>query len=158
MSGMVQADLFAQKEALPASMQKGAPRRSCGPKKAAIRSEVARLDCPLIGCGGSSTQQRSRDGLPFLLQRGGGQWAAGAAIPAAGIRQIAFDTVQIGMRPGAFGVGLLLYALMRQVPIALGFPPQRLRSHAKPVGWGSVCKRGFVSRKIHFLFSSSNCL
>src|ERR1700730_6898280 len=48
------------------------------------------------------------DRLPFFLQGRGRGGAAGAVVPAAGVAQIAFDAVQVGVRPGAFRVGLLL--------------------------------------------------
>src|SRR5271169_2813339 len=119
---------------------------------------VARLNGPLMGSRGGLTQQRPRDRLPLLLQRCGRERAAGAAIPAAGIRKIAFDAVQVGVRPGALRVGLLLRALMRQVPISLGLPPQRLRRHAEALRRGVVGKRAFVSLEIHLFFSSSERL
>src|SRR5271169_95293 len=126
--------------------------------KAAIGREVARSNGPLMGSRGALTQQGPRDRLPLLLQRCGRERAAGAPIPAAGIRQIAFDAVQVGVRPGAFRVGLLLRALMSQMPIALGFPPQRLRRHAEVLGRGVVGKRAFVSLEIHRFSSSSERL
>src|ERR1700730_5225624 len=103
------------------------------------------------GCPGDMrlTEQRPGDRLPFFLQGRGRGWAAGAVVPAAGVAQIAFDTVQIGMRPGAFRVRLLLRALMGQVPVALRLPPQRLRGHAQPLGRRLLYERGFVRFEIH---------
>src|SRR6516225_3724683 len=119
----VQANLFGQGRHCWPSPDRAYAAVACGAIKPAIGREVARLNGPLMGSGGASTQQRPRDHLPLLLQRCGRERAAGTAIPAAGIRQIAFDAVQVAVRPGAFRVGLLLHALMRKVPISLGLPP-----------------------------------
>src|SRR5271155_4894866 len=89
------------------------------------------------------------DRLPFLLQRRGGHLAAGAAVPAAGVAQIAFDAVEIGMRPRPLGVALLLRTLVGLVPIALGLPPQRRRRHAQSFGRLVFGKRAPVSLEIH---------
>ena len=49
--------------------------------------------------------QRAGDLLPFLLEGRGRRVLAGALVPAGGIRLVAFDPVQIGMRPGPFASG-----------------------------------------------------
>ena len=49
---------------------------------------------------------------------------AGLAVPIAGIAEIAFDAVQIGMHPGGLALGLVLHDLVRLVPVALGGPPR----------------------------------
>src|SRR5438067_6919022 len=95
------------------------------------------------------SEERAGDRFPFFLQGCGRGGAAGAAVPAAGVAQIAFDAVQVGVRPGAVRVRLLLRALMRQVPVALGFPPQRLRRHAQPLGRRLFGERAFVGFEIH---------
>src|SRR5215831_21200093 len=59
------------------------------------------------------TEQGAGDRLPFLFERRGRHRAAGAAVPAAGVAQVALDAVQIGVRPGALGIRLVLSALMR---------------------------------------------
>src|SRR5436190_18653790 len=103
------------------------------------------------GCRGNMrlSEQCAGDRFPFFLQGRGRGGTAGAVVPAAGVAQVAFDAVQIGVRPGALGVGLLLRALMRQVPVALGFPPQRLRGHAEALGRRLLGERAFIGFEIH---------
>jgi hypothetical protein len=63
--------------------------------------------------------------------------------------------VQIVVRPGTFGIGLLLRALMRQVPVTLGLPLQRLRRQAQSRGWRCVAERVVVSLETHIVLSSA---
>src|SRR6185312_7653314 len=65
--------------------------------------------------------------FPLKGERGRRGRLAGAAVPVTGIGGIAFLAMQIGMHPGARLVVLLLGAMVRRVPIALGVPPQPLR-------------------------------
>src|SRR6266403_1844711 len=101
-----------------------------------------------------AAEQGPSDRLPFLLQGCCRSRAAGPAIPAAGVRKVAFDAMQIGMRPGALGVCLLLSTLMRQMPIALCFPPQRLRRRVQAIGRRLRGKRALIRFEIHLVFSS----
>src|SRR5579883_2477531 len=68
-------------------------------------------------------ENRAGDLFPLALERGGRRRLAGPLVPAAGVHLVAFDPVQIGMRPGALLVGLRLCAAMAAVPVALGLPP-----------------------------------
>src|SRR5437762_13559286 len=77
-------------------------------------------------------QHGAGDLLPFLLQGRGRRVLAGALVPAGGIRLVAFDPVQIGVRPGPRRVIRILTAAMRLMPAALGLPPQGLRRAADP--------------------------
>src|SRR6266568_5360178 len=90
-------------------------------------------------------EERAGDLLPLLIERGRWRGLAGAFVPAAGVHLVAFDAVQIGVRPGALLVGLILGAAMALVPVALGLPPQRLY-RAAGTGWRRRAgERGFES-------------
>src|SRR5271169_6686177 len=136
----------------PADSPPGFLRRT-GSRWLIIRCKKQRKQPAPFGEGGSGkmrlTEERAGDRVPFFLQGRGRGRVAGAAVPAAGVPQIAFDAVQVGVRPGSLRVGLLLRALVRQVPVALGFPPQRLRRHAEALGRRFFCKRAFVGFEIH---------
>src|SRR5260370_16180433 len=76
-------------------------------------------------------QQGVGDRLPLGGQRPGRDRLAGAAIPAAGVAEIALLAVEIGMDPGTDRVVLGLSAFMRLLPVALAVPPQRPHRHAE---------------------------
>src|SRR5260370_15853749 len=71
-------------------------------------------------------QQGTDDRLPLGGKRPGRDRFAGAAIPAAGIAEIALLAVEIRMDPCADRVVLRLSAFMRLLPITLSIPPQLL--------------------------------
>src|SRR5229473_8113454 len=96
-------------------------------------------------------EQRPGDLLPLLVERGRWHGLAGALVPAAGIHLVTFDAVQIGMRPGALLVGLLLGAAMALVPITLGLPPQRLYRAAGTGRRRRAGERGFESIEFHLI-------
>src|SRR6266849_7173444 len=96
-------------------------------------------------------EERPGDLLPLLIERGRWRGLAGALVPAAGIHLVAFDAVQIGMRPGALLVGLLLGAAMALMPVALGLPPQRLHRATGPGRRRGAGERGFERIEFHLI-------
>src|SRR5438477_7395138 len=94
-------------------------------------------------------QHGAGDLLPFLLQGRGRRVLAGALVPAGGIRLVAFDPVQIGVRPGPRRVMRILAAAMRLVPVALGLPPQGLRRAADPGRRRRAIERRFELLELH---------
>src|SRR5229473_2246322 len=96
-------------------------------------------------------EERPGDLLPLLIERGRWRGLAGALVPAAGIHLVAFDAVQVGMRPGALRVGLRLGAAMALMPVALGLPPQRLHGAAGPGRRRRAGERGFERFEFHLI-------
>src|SRR5712671_839831 len=94
-------------------------------------------------------QHGAGDLLPLLLQGRGRRVLAGALVPAGGIRLVAFDPVQIGVRPGPRRVMRILAAAMRLVPVALGLPPQGLRRAADPGRRRRAIERRFELLELH---------
>ena len=77
--------------------------------------------CP--HCLPDALEHSLRDFIPFRSQGIGGFRTSGFAVPVAGIRQIAFDAVEISMHPGAGHSLVLLCGDMRGLPVSLcGMP------------------------------------
>src|SRR5438067_10406293 len=96
-------------------------------------------------------QHGAGDLLPLLLQGRGRRVLAGALVPAGGIRLVAFDPVQIGVRPGPRRVMRGLAAAMRLMPVALGLPPQGLRRAVDPGRRRRAIERRFELLELHLL-------
>src|SRR5206468_13010201 len=65
------------------------------------------------------------------------------------IALVAFDPVQIGVRPGAIPVMRILAAAMRLVPVALRLPPQGLQWQAGSGRRRRTGERGFELLELH---------
>src|ERR1041384_7763864 len=79
------------------------------------------------GSIGSSLAEQCRSHRgPLILQRAGPDWLTGGPVPVAGIGQIAFDAMQVGMHPGGLAALIVLHDLVCLVPVTLGGPPQGL--------------------------------
>ena len=63
-----------------------------------------------------ASEQRLEDLFPLGFESTGRDRFAGPAIPIAGVTEIAFDTMQIGMDPGGFGAWLILNEFVRLRP------------------------------------------
>src|SRR3979490_2319882 len=96
-------------------------------------------------------EQRAGYLFPLLVERGRWRGFAGAFVPAAGVHLVAFDAMQIGVRPRALLFGLLLGAAMALMPVALGLPPQRLHGVAGPGRRRGAGERGFERFEFHLI-------
>src|SRR5207237_71074 len=71
---------------------------------------------------------------------------AGLAIPIAGIAEVAFDAVQIGVHPGGVAAVVVLDDLVSLVPVTLGGPPQAGKRRAEIRRWRSAVEAGDIRR------------
>src|SRR5579864_5362965 len=76
-------------------------------------------------------QEGTRNCLPLLPEFPLSRLLAGSTIPIAGVREIAFASVQVSVHPGAVGTLVGLRAFMRLGPITLGVPPERPKRMAQ---------------------------
>ena len=79
-----------------------------------------RLRCGVRPPGEQRLGDRAPLGLEVAVRRG----LPGAAVPVAGIAEVALDPVQIGVHPGAVPIVLVLGDGVGGIPVALGGPPE----------------------------------
>ncbi len=84
------------------------------------QSPVAPLISLPLAASCSSSEQRGNDPLPFGFERILRHRLAGLAVPIAGIAEIAFDAVQIGVHPGrvALASSWTILCAWSQLPLA----------------------------------------
>jgi len=87
-----------------------------------------------------SRQQFPGDLGPFGLDAARGNRAARASVPIAGVGQVAFLAVKIGMHPRPIGAPVRLGGLVRGGPIAAAVMPKPKKGPGKAPGRLSPCR------------------
>src|SRR5580704_6857419 len=133
---------FAMGRPRPASTSGHRPRRS-----PCCSAPLARTPAPALSS--SVLEQRRRDRLPFLVERGFADRLLCASIPVGGVTGVALLSVQIGVHPVAGAALVGLRGVVRAVPVALRVEPKRAQRMAERrgglVGW----ERGAEAGQVH---------
>lgn len=74
------------------------------------------------------------NGIPFLNQRAGEDGFTSLAVPVAGVAEVAFFAVEIGMHPGAERRVVFLGTVVSSLPVAVGVVPEGLGDEGEVSG------------------------
>ena len=106
--------------------------------------------------GSAACKQCRGDLLPLFVESNGRDRLAGLPVPVAGIAEIAFDAMQIGVDPRRILAVLILNKLVRLVLLAVGRPPQGGKRRVQ-IGRGCRARQaGFVVRHAHHHLAGVN--
>jgi hypothetical protein len=94
-------------------------------------------------------QQGFDNRAPLVVEVAARDRFAGSSVPVSGIRLIAFTAMQVRVHPRAVRTGDVLRDLMRAVPVASPFVPQRLECARHARRRRGLLERCFELGKIH---------